>query len=430
MILNTLIYLINESEGIITFFYIIATVSLIYRRNCRAFQRWREIILSTILFSIIFKPVENAFANYYFYILFTLLSAFLFCFLNIRDNLWAAAALLVYLMYSVVSFKGVLASIFNTLSGSVLISEDSLRCIQRLFLYAFFALFCMFFQLHPICPRTKLPRSYWLSFLLAPFSLVLCLEWFTQKYASVADPTALRAYICLTFSLFVTYYLSYIIIQNYESMINTSFLNLKLQLQVDYMKQSSSMITQVRKERHELKNNYFYIQSLIKSGKYNELERFLDVEMGQRFTLLEEFNTGNKLVDYILTQKVNEARSSDIHIMVNALLPSQLSVAENDLCALLLNLLDNAIEASIKEKQRDIHVAIGIAKQYLSVQIKNLSSENIMEKNPQLLTGKADAAHHGLGLQIVRSIVNKYDGMFETCMENGYFLASALLRLQ
>lgn len=64
------------------------------------------------------------------------------------------------------------------------------------------------------------------------------------------------------------------------------------------------------------------------------------------------------------------------------------------LCALLLNLFDNAIEASKKEKQGDIHITIGIVKQYLSVQVKNKSSLDILEQNPHLKTRKADTVHH------------------------------------
>lgn len=77
--------------------------------------------------------------------------------------------------------------------------------------------------------------------------------------------------------------MSYLIIQNYEELMQTSFQNQKLELQADYIRQSSDMIQQVRKERHELKNNYFYIQSLVKEEKYDALNAFLNEEMQQRY---------------------------------------------------------------------------------------------------------------------------------------------------
>ena len=115
--------------------------------------------------------------------------------------------------------------------------------------------------------------------------------------------------------------------------------------------------------------------------------------------------------------------------MTNVLLPETLSIQEQDLCALLLNLIDNAIDASKKEEQGDIHISIGIAKKYLSVQIKNKSSEDILVHNPTLKTIKSDSIYHGFGLQIIRQIVQKYNGIFDTSMESGYFCASVMLAL-
>lgn len=94
-----------------------------------------------------------------------------------------------------------------------------------------------------------------------------------------------------------------------------------------------------------------------------------------------------------------------------------------------MNLLDNAIDASKKEEQKDLHITIGIVKQYLSVQIKNRSSVDVLAQNPAMKTHKPDASHHGLGLKIIRSIVRKYNGILQLTMESGYFCASVLLAL-
>ena len=68
------------------------------------------------------------------------------------------------------------------------------------------------------------------------------------------------------------------------------------------------MVEQIRRDKHEMKNVYFYIQSLIKSGELDELEKFVDTKLVPRYDRLEEFNTGNQMLDYLLTQKINEAR--------------------------------------------------------------------------------------------------------------------------
>ena len=416
------------SEGIVTYFFIIATVSCTYSEEMGKKKRYLTLFVSTLLFGLIFKPIEIVYSSYYFYLIFTTFCALLYSFLFLRNQFLVASALVAYLMYEVILTKSALSCILNLVTGN----SDSKKhqFFLVFFLFLCFFLFSIFFQKHKINSRTKLPLQYWITFFIAPVFFIICSEWFTQNYAKIRSSDALIPYLALTFALLLTYYLSYLIIHNYEELMESSFLKQKFELQTDYLRQSSAMIHQVRKERHELKNNYFYLQSLVKEKKYDDLEHFLNQEIEHKFELMEEFHTGNRLVDYILTQKVNEARNAGIHVMTNVLLPETLSIQEQDLCALLLNLIDNAIEASKKEEQGDIHISIGIVKKYLSVLIKNKSSEDILIHNPTLKTIKSNSVYHGFGLQIIRQIVQKYNGIFDTSMESGYFCASVMLALK
>lgn len=416
------------SEGIVTYFFIIATVSCTYSEEMKKKKRYLTLFVSTLLFGLIFKPIEIVYSSYYFYLIFTTFCALLYSFLFLRNQFLVASAMVAYLMYEVILTKSALSCILNLVTGN----SDSKKhqFFLVFFLFLCFFLFSIFFQKHKINSRTKLPLQYWITFFIAPVFFIICSEWFTQNYAKIRSSDALIPYLALTFALLLTYYLSYLIIHNYEELMESSFLKQKFELQTDYLRQSSAMIHQVRKERHELKNNYFYLQSLVKEKKYDDLEHFLNQEIEHKFELMEEFHTGNRLVDYILTQKVNEARNAGIHVMTNVLLPETLSIQEQDLCALLLNLIDNAIEASKKEEQGDIHISIGIAKKYLSVLIRNKSSEDILVHNPTLKTIKSNSVYHGFGLQIIRQIVQKYNGIFDTSMESGYFCASVMLALK
>ena len=415
-----------QSESILTYFYIIATVVFTYKETSSLSHKWINLLVFTSLFSIVFKPIELLYNSYILYILFTILFSLLFCLVYFRGQLMLSIATSFYLMYSVVAIKGALTStllFFMPVSSS----NHFFTCLRGILLFLSFIFFSFFFQKHPIRPAQKLPVQYWITFLFAMLMPVLGLEWFGRNYRTFESHFVVIPNLFLCLSLFSTYYLSYIIIRLYEEKLQTSFINQKLALQSEYIQQNSNMITQVRKERHELKNQYFYIETLVKAQKYEELQTFLTDEMQQHFELMEEFHTGNTLVDYILTSKVNEARAAGIHIMTDAILPSTLPISENDLCALLLNLLDNAIDASKKELHGDIQIHIGIVKQYLSIKIRNKSSIDVLSSNPELQTIKSAPEYHGFGMQIIRSIVKKYNGIFDTYMAAGYFNVSALL---
>ncbi len=416
-----------NSEGIVTYFFIVATVSCTYSEEMEKKQRWITLFVSTLLFGLIFKPIEIVYNSYYFYVIFTTICALLYSLLFLRRQFLVSSAMIAYLMYEVIMAKSALSCILNIVNGKPDSKAYQFFLVFLLFLCFFF--FSIFFQKHKINSKAKLPLQYWITFFIAPFLIIACSEWFSQNYARTGNSAALIPYLSLTFALLLTYYLSYLLIHNYEELMDSAFLKQKFELQTDYLRQSSSIIHQVRKERHELKNNYFYLQSLVKEKKYDELEHFLNQEIEHKFELMEEFHTGNRLVDYILTQKVNEARSAGIHVMTNVLLPGSLNIHEQDLCALLLNLIDNAIEASKKEKQGDIHITIGIVKKYLSVQIKNKSSVDVLVHNPTLKTIKSDSIYHGFGLQIIHQIVQKYNGIFDASMESGYFCISVMLTL-
>lgn len=413
------------AESVLTFFFIAATLTFTYDESGDSRRQWRQVLLATLVFGLCFKPLEIYYGGYYLYLAATLLCSLLYSLLFLRRQLLVSGAMLLYLMYSVVAVKAVMINLISPENGdSGTVEEVAIR----FGLYVAFFLLYLYYHLHPIQPRQRMPVRFWVLFIFSPLLLVLCIQSLTVLFdGQFTSSSSLLLFASLCAALLLSYYLCYELMQIYESQMEASFLNQKLELQLEYAQHTSSIIAQVRKERHELKNNYFYLQSLVKAGKYEALSRFLEEEMGRRLELTDEFNTGNRLVDYILTQKVNEARAEGIHVVTCAMLPPDLRARDDDLCALLMNLLDNAIEASRREEQGDIRIQIGMVKEYLSIQVKNRSSTDVLAQNPQLLTRKADAGQHGIGLKIVRQVVERYHGLFETYMESGYFVATAML---
>ena len=105
-------------------------------------------------------------------------------------------------------------------------------------------------------------------------------------------------------------------------------------------------------------------------------------------------------------------------------------IQTSDLSSLISNLLNNAIEASRLVEAPEITVRIFPAAGYLCFQVRNRADAQTLQNNPQLATTKQEPEMHGFGLNIIRSIAEKYDGKaaFET---NGdYFTARIMLALK
>ncbi len=420
-----------ESESILTYFFIIATVTFAYDNVSSTYQKWLHLALASLIFGLIFKPIELYFAKYYLYIAITLLAAFIYCFIYLRRSLNTCTILLVYLMYSVVAAKTLVINIISPINNAEGDSFD--RVLIRVCLYGFFLLLFCYYRSFYINPKYNMPLKFWVLFLISPLLIVVCIE--TLSYISQSGFSRyflLPISMALFSSLLITYYLCHLLMQAYESNFESKFTSQKLSLQLEHAKHSTAVIEQIRKEKHEIKNNYFYIQTLVDSKKYDELQDFLKKELGPRLDLTEEFHTGNQMADYILTQKVSQARADNINVMTNAILPSQLPITDEELCALLMNLLDNAIEASLKEKSdgRDIHIQIKTSNNQLSILVKNYCSCDVLSQNPALTTCKKDKTTHGIGLSIVKQIVAKYHGVFETYMESEYFIAAILIPMK
>ena len=122
-------------------------------------------------------------------------------------------------------------------------------------------------------------------------------------------------------------------------------------------------------------------------------------------------------------------RKNNIKVFSEILIPEQLNISEDTLCTILLNLLDNAITASLHEPDADIHISIRCVQKYLVCKIKNKCSYNVLEQNPNLATTKQDITHHGFGIKIIRETVEKNNGILNFNYNDHYFTATVMLEL-
>lgn len=148
--------------------------------------------------------------------------------------------------------------------------------------------------------------------------------------------------------------------------------------------------------------------------------------------------SGVDIVDAILNHAVAQAGSLGIRMDVNAEFPRKGTVAADDLCVILFNLLDNAIENTRKMAKDGgssgeapvISVAIRKIEKFLVVKIQNPCGEMPKKRFGRIFTTKANPMHHGIGLQNVKRTAEKYGGNVEMEVREGKFITTVLLFLQ
>lgn len=190
----------------------------------------------------------------------------------------------------------------------------------------------------------------------------------------------------------------------------------------------NNIYRQMRGWRHDYHN---HIQAMLAlTEQPQELREYL-LKLNTDLTTVDTvLKTGNIMVDAILNSKLSLIKAKKIAVNAKAAVPAQLRISEIDLCAIIGNLLDNAMEACLKqpEEERFIRVYIGILKQQLYISITNSVGGEVKKQGKTYLSTK-DSATHGFGLMRVDRIARKYDGYVNRQNEPGVFATEVLLPL-
>ena len=189
----------------------------------------------------------------------------------------------------------------------------------------------------------------------------------------------------------------------------------------------------MRAWRHDYHNHMQSIKALLSMGKKEELSDYLDNLEKDLDSIDIAIRTGNVGLDAILSSKVSIARKNNIEVNCTAKVPQELTVSDVHLCAIVGNLMDNAIEACEKMKKetpdaiRFIRVYIGLFKSQLYISVTNSTKESKRRRLSELVTSKL--GEHGFGLRRIDKIAEKYDGYVNRKNEPGVFATEVMLPL-
>lgn len=271
-------------------------------------------------------------------------------------------------------------------------------------------------------------KNQWI--LLCPVCVFLILAVLTPDIHLSQKVVVSISSFCLLVILFASYFMISRLINDYEKSIQLNNALMETKSQVARYRYSILMEEQIRKDRHEIKNLYFYMLALIKEKKYEKMEEYLQEHLDELEPPADTINTGNTMIDYMLNSKIAEAGKYKIKTCTDVLIPANINVDENTLCTIFLNLFNNAIEASKNEIEPDIHITMKCVQNYLHFQIANKTNPKLLEHNPSLETTKIDKANHGLGMKIVSEAVEKSNGIIQRKMNGSYFTVTVMLSLQ
>ncbi len=185
---------------------------------------------------------------------------------------------------------------------------------------------------------------------------------------------------------------------------------------------------QMRAWRHDYHN---HIQAMLAMTEDPQQLRDYLWKLNDDLTTVDTvLKTGNVMVDAILNSKLSLIKNRGISVNAKASVPPSLSVSEIDLCAILGNLLDNAMESCLRldePNDRFIRVYIGTMKQQLYICVTN-SAAPVKRIGKRYLSTK-DSPSHGFGLMRIDSLAEKNSGYVNRQYEEGAFATEVMLPL-
>ena len=189
-----------------------------------------------------------------------------------------------------------------------------------------------------------------------------------------------------------------------------------------------NMYRQMRGWRHDYRSHIQVMKAHAAQGNWQAVAAYLDQLETDLAAVDTVVKTGNPMADAILNSKISLARSKGIPVRADASVPVKLNISELDLCVILGNLFDNAIEASLAlpEEERLIRVYMDMKGTQLYISCTNFTAAGKRQKTGGLFRSTKGEGH-GFGLVRMDAIIERLGGYLTRNSEDGAFTTEILL---
>ena len=190
-------------------------------------------------------------------------------------------------------------------------------------------------------------------------------------------------------------------------------LRLKNELMLESYDNTVKHLEQVGVLRHEMKNHVIAMQILMEGGEYEKTRCYLSGLAEQQDLISKVRYCEHYLLNAIVSTRLSGLKEAGIEVFHNIAVPKKLHIPDGDLSSLLMNILDNALEAvsEVQTEDKWLELKIFLKKSYLYIYCKNVTDNRFLYNGTDYLSTKENPENHGHGLRIIRQIVNKHGGI-------------------
>jgi len=234
----------------------------------------------------------------------------------------------------------------------------------------------------------------------------------------------LIAYICLMYVNAIVFSIYELILDQLEKNYNYRLIEKQLELQLNHYNKLAESREVLSEVIHDFKNHLNCIYNLYKYEKKNELGNYINNLIS--ITDTEKIiDTGNPVIDAVLSEKADIADKMGIKFERELYLPSNIEIKHTDLCIVLGNSLDNAIEACKRitdsSMPKEIKLYMNYRDKYMVIVVTNTCDKPPVKLGKFFKSSKPSPEIHGIGLQSIDRTVKKYNGNMVIKYDNNIF---------
>lgn len=293
--------------------------------------------------------------------------------------------------------------------------------IEAIFSYTLYFFLSRLLVLFSTREKNLHTRSKWFSLSILPIASMLVLlalrvitvDVILDSYENIFVMVSCALLLLTNILIFIIYDRAE---QNSQKLIELEMINQKNNIDLTYLSLLEKKNEQLQILSHDYKNNLLTINSMSDSKEINE---FVDNMIGEISTYNRVCKTKNKILDLILSKYIDICDDKKITFDIDIISDNLEMLNGNDISSLFNNLLDNAVEAAEKSKNKTISLQISTSiSSYHKITIINSCDTPPNSINGKLITTKRNQKVHGFGTKSINQTISKYNGEMQFEYDN------------
>ena len=372
-------------------------------------------------------------------IIISILIIYIYSLINLKGTFMQKMFWSIFVMLLIMGITIVVLSIEGCIIGkgylNLVIQKDLYRFVGVVVIQI-----VLFYLTRFMIKRTKKDSTYslkwneWFVLLIIPVISIFTMSFVSLIIINIEDQLSPMQHIFSILSILgilMTNSLVYVLYVNMQKdhakQLEYSILQQAFKSQEKSVEETKILYQSVRSIRHDLKQHFQVALTMLHSGKINEavdyMEKYNDTVLDG---ISNKVFCDNDVVNYIINSKSKIC--SDRHIKIYIYIANEIpEFSDLDLCVLLGNALDNAIEGVSGEGNNEIYLELRNVDNFFMISVKNTIINSVLEDNPNLMSTKNEKEVHGLGILSMKEVVQKYNGSIEFYESDNKFCCDMLL---